>query len=234
MLNIQYDFDQGKREVESYFSFLGVVEQGLTTLVDSTETHVFAIDVELSKILKANAFLLLYNLVESTLRNGLWQVHSSIQSEGIDYVYLESQIKELLVGGQVRKRFEYGTRSDSVTKVVCEIIEKILYRPGTLHPTEKPEVKFNAGNLDVETIRETFKTYGIREVPIRHNDQKEAFKNTRRNRNDLAHGNMSFNDCGKIYGFIQLDKYKNEIFDYLQKLLDEIDSFIRNKKYKKS
>ena len=73
----QYDDRVG--EIELYFRFLRliVVERAwLTYGVSKAEK----IDDDLVKILKANAVLLLYNLVESSIRDGLRRIYEAIQT----------------------------------------------------------------------------------------------------------------------------------------------------------
>ena len=43
------------------------------------------IDDELLKTLKASGFLLLYNLVEATMRNGIEAIFDELQSQGVSY-----------------------------------------------------------------------------------------------------------------------------------------------------
>jgi hypothetical protein len=66
------DFTERSKEVSKYFIFLKSLEQGTTKLSmdgkgDSSKIKV--IDPELLKTLKASGFLLLYNLVEATMRS---------------------------------------------------------------------------------------------------------------------------------------------------------------------
>lgn len=231
MSSARYDFMRGKDEVNAYIKFLDIVENGNINLTNSTGVVAFTINTELSRTLKANAFLLLYNLIESTLRNGLFDVHDAIKSERVDYKDLESKFKKLLLDEQLRKKFEFGTRTESVTNIVYDIVDKIMSQPAFMYPDKRSTVKFIGGNLDIDHIHETFKLYGITAVSVRHTDQKEAFETTKRNRNNLAHGNETFNECGKKYSSPQLIGFRDEIFDYLERVLDEIERFTDNKKY---
>lgn len=145
-------------------------------------------------------------------------------------MYLD-EIKEILVKDQLVNRFEYRTSDDTIIKHVCNIVDSVISDSAKLYPNEKRDIKFSSGNLTVETIQTTFRGYGLNAVSIRHNDQKSAFDNTKSNRNKLAHGNNTFKECGRDYSYNDLNKMREEIFDYLQKSIDEIDSFIANKRF---
>ncbi|VEP16911.1 conserved hypothetical protein [Hyella patelloides LEGE 07179] len=67
------DFDERAQEVSKYFFLLQNLEQGSIQLAMGNVKHqkVKKIDTELEKTLKATGFLLLYNLIESTIRNAI-------------------------------------------------------------------------------------------------------------------------------------------------------------------
>jgi hypothetical protein len=73
------EFEDRAKEVEIYFQFLRLVIVEKASLTHGLKKpKVIAIDGELAKILKANAFLLLYNLVESSIRDGLRRIYEAI------------------------------------------------------------------------------------------------------------------------------------------------------------
>lgn len=74
MQNVLLDFNRRVQDVDDYFIFLESLEKQTTQLafLDTTGKYQIKIlDSELAKTLKANGFLLLYNLVESTMRNAI-------------------------------------------------------------------------------------------------------------------------------------------------------------------
>ena len=67
------DFNELSEEVSKYFIFLQDLEQGKVKLIKEIQGNNKAnkIDVELENTLKASAYLLLYNLIESTMKNAI-------------------------------------------------------------------------------------------------------------------------------------------------------------------
>lgn len=82
------DFNERSREVSKYFMLLKSLEQGTTKLTMEGMggiPKIKEIDSELIKTLKASSFLLLYNLVEATMRNAIEAIFNELQSQGISY-----------------------------------------------------------------------------------------------------------------------------------------------------
>ena len=73
MTTVQQDFQTRAGEIENYFRFVQLLADGeiLLTPSDATVPPLNRDDSDsLLKTLKANGFILLYNLVESTMKRG--------------------------------------------------------------------------------------------------------------------------------------------------------------------
>lgn len=143
---------------------------------------------------------------------------------------MRQEIKNVVL---LRKaKFDFKTKDETVAAQVIQIIEKALNGFSEYFPVSKQSIYFEAGNLNIGKIKETFKSHGLSPVSQIHDNQEEAFKVTVRNRNKLAHGDQTFGECGKDYSFIQLEAFKNYIFEYLDRTLIETEDFIVRKKYR--
>jgi hypothetical protein len=74
MIDAINDFKKTKLEINKYFDFLKTVNDlsiGIPHIHYPIAPSIpsYKIDEDVSKILKANAFLMLYNLVEATIKN---------------------------------------------------------------------------------------------------------------------------------------------------------------------
>ncbi|MHC5820466.1 MAG: MAE_28990/MAE_18760 family HEPN-like nuclease, partial [Nostoc sp.] len=88
MQTVLLDFNTRVQEVNKYFWFLEELiteNTKLAVLEDSGDQKVKPIDPELAKTLKANGFLLLYNLVESTMRNAIEAIFDELSSNRISF-----------------------------------------------------------------------------------------------------------------------------------------------------
>ena len=83
MNTVLLDFNTRAQEVDDYFIFLEILIKPTTKLAvaDSAgKDKIQSLNPELAKTLKANGFLLLYNLVESTMRNGILAIFDEFKN----------------------------------------------------------------------------------------------------------------------------------------------------------
>ncbi|MDJ0511438.1 MAG: MAE_28990/MAE_18760 family HEPN-like nuclease, partial [Crocosphaera sp.] len=88
------DFNKRSQEVSDYFAFLREVEQQQVKVVK--DGNISNINTGLDKTLKATGYLLLYNLVESTMRNAIELIFDQIQTNNISFDNLKIEFKELI------------------------------------------------------------------------------------------------------------------------------------------
>ena len=50
-------------------------------------------------------------------------------------------------------------------------------------------------------------------------------------RNELAHGKISFSDCGRDISIDELNQIQKDVIAYLEKILNNIEDYIENKSY---
>ncbi|MFK5953280.1 MAG: MAE_28990/MAE_18760 family HEPN-like nuclease, partial [Desulfobacterium sp.] len=94
------------------------------------------------------------------------------------------------------------------------------------------EKKIFSGNIDNDLIITTALEYGFssRTDPNRtkHGEKLRSIKDYR---NDLAHGNLTFSEVGRSYDLNQLREYKDETIAYVEKIIENIDYYLRNQRY---
>jgi len=226
MTTVFQDFKDTVEEVEHYFEFLQKIESGYTDLIKDKQAY--RIDTNLSRMFKANAFLILYNLVEATIKNGLWQMFETIKNDSISYQNLIKDLQLLWVAHKIK--LEFKTHTDTVNKKLDKVILEAL-QTSISYYTDKSNIKFESGNLDIKGINKTFKKHGLNIISA-HEFINESFSKTKSNRNYLAHGDMTFKDCGKDYSYRDLRIIKCHIVRTLLKSLFHIKDFINQEKYK--
>ena len=94
------DFDERSKEVSKYFLFLKNLEQNSIQLSMKSlkgNAKIKSIDSELLKTLKASGFLLLYNLVEATMRNAIEAIFDELQSKGVSYDLVRPELKKIVL-----------------------------------------------------------------------------------------------------------------------------------------
>lgn len=217
MNNTRLEYNKRLHEVEVYFETLKMLDNGSCSIkcidILGNETTK-EIDSELSTILKANGFLLLYNLIESTIRKSIDAVITSMHTSSVTFRNLSEKLRKLWIKQEGKNSNEEKIMS----------IAKIVLENGLL--TFKKDFINISGNIDAQEIRKILKQVGGNE--IRDGRCLKAIKDKR---NHLAHGDFSFSEIGKDYTVRDLITYKDDTKDYLSKVLGEIQNFIDNQKY---
>lgn len=219
MTNTRIEFNKRLDEVEIYFDALSILDRGMCEIkcVDILGgVSSLPVNENLSRILKANGFLLLYNLIESTVRKSIDAIFSVIHSSSLSYKDLSIDLRKLWVKQESR-----NATFEKITSIAEIVLANELL-------SFKDDCVSISGNIDAQEIRKILKQFGGNEISNGRN-----LKTIKDKRNNLAHGEFSFSEIGKDYTIQELIMYKNDVKNYLNKVPDEIQQYIENKNYLK-
>jgi hypothetical protein len=225
MVNTKSDFRKRKKEIDEYFSFLKVLNKNNIFLkYDDHDdfSKEFPISIELQKILAANTFLLLYNLMESTVRNSIIEIYNKIQDDKVSYLYLSKKIKKIWV--QKNSKDILNSDNQSIKQNLQNVIDKIIC--DEIIVLTKDDIQIS-GNIDAQKIRNL-----ACEIGFQKSDNGRYLEEIKNKRNRLAHGEQTFHDIGKNVTYGELRDRKQNIFDYLEDVIKKIEIFIESKNYK--
>jgi MAE_28990/MAE_18760-like HEPN len=210
VLNLD-DFDERARDVGDYLCFLRDLEQEKILL--NQDGVISKIDTELDKSLKATGFLLLYNLVESTMRNAIQSIFDEISNKGVFFDKLRIEIKKIILQN-VKKNVQECGVNDVVGKI--ENIFNDIIQSGF------NQDELFSGNVDAKEIRRIAKQYGFSATTDL--DTRDGFDllSIKEHRNDLAHGVMSFKEVGKNTSAENLVQISARVIKYLRQILENI------------
>lgn len=185
----------------------------------------YVIERELLKTFKASVFLVLYNLVESTMANAVDAIHQSMASDDYDFSKLSESMKKITLNN-----FKSGIKNINTKENVLtgeDSLKKIAMTYGY-----NKNFLFS-GNISAKTIKDCAKKYGfdIADHDKEKSQSGERIVDIKEKRNHLAHGNISFEDCGKEVSPEELVSLFEETVTYLNAVLDGVESFILEKKY---
>ena len=101
------DFNRRLAEIQKYFELVERIEElgAFSTNSITFPSGEYIVDSDLQKILKSHCYLLLYNLVESSIRNGITAIHDVILIDQLTYKHLSPQIKKMLCLNDLSKSF---------------------------------------------------------------------------------------------------------------------------------
>jgi hypothetical protein len=238
------EFETRVREIEIYFLLLQKIEGDYKIITDFNRTEDFRIDDDLSKILKANGFLLLYNLIESTLFNSIVEIFDELKTNGITYNAISSELKKFWLKTKYRNQEEetHLNTSQKFYDYVEEIFKNL--------PIELIVNRIDyGGSIDAKKIKDLSNDLGI---SFSDNNYKaypngNAFSKIKDYRNKLAHGSHSFAYIGKDHTYsgktkkgdndeeivteFGLAHFKRFTVEHLKVFVDAVEEYLRNKSY---
>lgn len=222
MQTVLLDFNARVEEINNYFLFLEKLINETTKLAvlnDNGGTKISSLDPALAKTLKANAFLLLYNLIESSMRNAIEAIFSELKDKKVSFNSVRKELKKVVL-----QNFKNRSPDDIYNKITDISLDIIT-------AGFKSQELFS-GNIDRDEITRTARKYGFSyDTDYSKTKHGENLYNIMRNRNDLAHGNKSFSEVGKDISIGDLLKVKEEVIEYIGQILINIEKYLTNQEY---
>lgn len=96
MDNTKQDFEIRKIEIENYLKYLIIFDDDETKIQYKNEGKdvLEKIQAQFQITLIANAFLILYNLIEATVRNSIIEIYDKIREDDLHYDDLSESLKK--------------------------------------------------------------------------------------------------------------------------------------------
>lgn len=219
---IKETFNQRKEEIDEFLELIKKTEENSTN-------EIFSLRVRTS--LKSSLLLLLYNLVESVVSVTMEAIHENICSKELTYSQLNIELQELLLAYYLkvidRERSDHMRKAKHIREMISLSINN-----------KKFDIKYQdmikfyplySGNLDAKTIKKTLAKYGIHFIL-----ESSELKTIKEKRNKLAHGEESFEECGRNMSYAQLIVLKEKSYEFISKMIDTVQSYIKNENFKLS
>lgn len=218
-------YDERIREINLYFNAMKELDQG--TMENKHNANFY--DIEFIKILKANSLLMIYNLVESTVMGGILEIYDRLKQEGLTYSKVRKEIKDIWFSYKFRQVYDQNAHFNSYKGKALEIVNSILV--GEVIELDR-KATYISGNLDAQQIRNVCDDHGIRFETTEGSRGGVVLETVKERRNDLAHGTLSFSECGREYSIEQLVTIKDETILFLKGLLIGMKEYYDQKQYK--
>ncbi|MEM8674687.1 MAG: MAE_28990/MAE_18760 family HEPN-like nuclease [Cyanobacteria bacterium P01_G01_bin.67] len=216
------DFDERSQEVSRYFLFLKNLEQSSIRLgMGKKNKTIRDIDIELLKTLKATGFLLLYNLVESTMQNEIQAIHDNIIEENNSFDNLRNELKNIIIKN-FSKNKSAKDLAGKIKNISVDIVSEGL-----------SSEKMFSGNVNNEIIKNLANSYGFSSATTTKTRDGTDLMIIKNHRNDLAHGSQSFKEVGRNITADELLEIQKRVIFYLKEILLNIENCISNQKYLK-
>ncbi|WP_333668483.1 MAE_28990/MAE_18760 family HEPN-like nuclease [Acinetobacter guillouiae] len=229
LLNAFLEFEDKCAEIERYLDFLNCLDNGSDNHLLSKNIHniwqVNTISREVQKTIRASTYLLIYNLLESSMCNALDSVHLTLESEGLDIQTVSVKMKKIIYNN-----LKKGLGEKSIDELIQSNIDlrSIIMR----HGYNKKDLL--SGNFDTDILKKIEKKYGFQSYPVEGKDSVYSPKTIREikvKRNELAHGALSFEQCGQNIPISSMPLKYNEAKKMMISVFNGLNNFLNQKDY---
>ena len=225
MQTTREEFEKRLKEVDLYFTALAPLDDCSCCIESKSiqgEIRRVPIDSELNKILKANCFILLYNLIEATIRNTIRAISNKIADEGLIYKDFSDNLKRLWVNHIFKGVDKHTDKHKFISPILQKIVDNQFLK------LEEDSVSIS-GNIDAKKVKEIAKRIGYKEPTDGH-----QLYTIRVKRNELAHGDKTFAEIGRDFTVKDLLEIKRTLTTFIEEVLDNVQEYIDTQAYKNS
>lgn len=234
MIEVRLFFAQREQEINLYFDFL---EKTITYEADLhfKDNVIERLPVALFPTLRANTILMLYNMMEAVMRQCIDAIHITISDKNNPISYQEAI--PLIQKIWIEYKYNNFQKNDDST-IIWNILQNIANDTIDIVDAEDAEQKYLAkvkgtdisGGVDLRKAKILANKYGWADITVTSGAKAVVVK---RHRNLLAHGRLSFNECGNEFQLSDLQDIKQDIFLFLTQVIDAIDDYLSQQCYKR-
>lgn len=222
-----YLYEERVEDINTYFEFLFSVLDNRPTL--KFENHEEPFNRDLIHILKANGFVIVYNLIESTVCNAIEDIHKALKQNDT----LCADKLNIKLAKRAFKRVNDNIISkanlDGITIGALVVQEWLKEHDQKVTDNKNP---LFSGNVDAKKIRDVAEMYGFSsETNANETNNGKSLVKIKKTRNELAHGENSFKDKGIATSPDELKKIKEEVVCYLRDMLINIEAYLSEEAY---
>lgn len=231
---IRDEFDNRVLEIDSFYEILEIIEleSPKITAYDLVNSVEKTVNINSSKVdtLRSTAYLLLYNLIESTIYNAINAIFDEIKDSELKYSDVIDDVQKYWLNN-IYKHND-NKRKETIIETIISISNKIS---SDIIELASNEINYG-GSLDAQKIFATAKSMKIdvSNVHIIYDRTKhgESLFDVKKKRNWLAHGEKSFIEVGSSSTYSELLDAKIYICAFLNEFINSVDNYITNKHFK--
>ena len=218
-------YETRKAEVDLSCDMLTVFEgqyNDENRIFDRTQVEKF------TPILKSNILLMLYNLVESTVLNGIEEIYDRLKSHATTYSNVRNEIKDIWFSYRFKQAYGPTAHYESYERKAREIVDSIIQ--GKHIELNKKALPLS-GNVDADMIRRICSDHGITFTADNACNGGERLKEIKTKRNELAHGTVSFAECGRDRTVQDIIEIKEQTYSFLDGLISGMEQYYNENRY---
>ncbi|MFD6894103.1 MAE_28990/MAE_18760 family HEPN-like nuclease [Rhodococcus sp. NPDC060086] len=221
-------FEERREEVENLVSYLEEVEGGNSVSSGDAPRG------ETLRILRASCYVMIYNMIESTMSVCLKDLSSAVRDTATSIRDLKQEIFDLYLVSRYGNRIMPASRekaADFARDLLNDASSSVI-----------PEFVFAApsGNCTDSNVERSLRNVGIEFAllpPLKTRVKRKVVNNRTlleslvMVRNDLAHGNRAFSEVGQDSSATDLREIFTLAAEYMDVVVDHFEDYISNSGY---
>jgi len=172
-------------------------------------------------ILRAGVFLILYNMIEATMRSVVETIHDDISKSGVTFTQLKQPVRKFAISSF--KKLADPDRHHTMMDFSAEFITVAL--------TLDVNGAKMSGGVDAREIREYGNKYGFSSKTSPITLDGSDLRTIKQTRNDLAHGHKTFEEVGRDYTAGQLIMIARRAMQYMTEITNNVTVYLEKKDY---
>lgn len=234
MITVETRFKDRVAEVDHYFRLLDAVEDALMLRGPSWRhgrkklPKVLVDDLSL-KLLKATSFLLLYNLIEATVRDAVESIWRAVEDSSSTALDLLPSLQDVWIMSEFKRKDAFSAAPCTYRDVAIAILRGVA-------DNDTPSVAFRrvmaAGSIDNASIKKMCSSHGVKFKPPKNTHGGDDLVAVKDRRNILAHGGQTFEEIGASYAVSDLKRIKVRAIGYLRQYVKKVDLYIATDAFK--
>ncbi|UPK62844.1 MAE_28990/MAE_18760 family HEPN-like nuclease [Rhodococcus pyridinivorans] len=228
MILARETFSERREEVEELLQYLEKSEDPTALTTPGAPKG------ETLRILRASCYVMIYNMIESTISVCLEDLSTAIQSTVPSVQSLNEKVFERYLISKYNSRLITSSNERAVA-LARELMDEV-------GRTSISEFVFVApsGNCTDKNIENTLNGVGIKlkmekdlktRVKRKVSDNRTILEALVRIRNDLAHGNRAFSDVGQGATVVDLKRTFDLAVEYMELVINHFEDYIDNSGY---
>ncbi len=184
---------------------------------------------QLSNILKSNACLMIYNLIEFTVVQLFTEIYDLIQQNQLGYKAVDDSIKKIWIKTQLKSAKDPSIKLSTLNNKTEQIISCVLKNTAITLNTKDT---LNVGNMDLTVISEIFEEHNIKFSLSPEIHRPDKFSTIKLHRNNLAHGSSLFSEELADSTINDIEKDYHLTVKILDSLILQVSNYINNESFK--
>ena len=234
-MTIKEEFEKRIIEIESFYEILEIIEMEKPNIsaynINEDKDIILAINNQKIDILRSTAYLLMYNLIESTIYNSIVSVFNEIEDKNLRYFDIIEELRSYWLNS--RYKHDNKSKKETIINTILQITNEIFNNTIVLVSNQ---INYG-GSLDTKNIINTASSMKIeigtlyRKINEDKDQYENIFRGIKNNRNWLAHGEKSFIEVGSKSTYLQLQNAKTYVLLFLKEYISSVEKYINNEEY---